>query len=131
MQSVPLLAGHFRMEVVVSGRMKSTFAMAAAFISVATLPSDAASSRKLGAQLPQFAQRRPPVHPGLYVALGDSYTAGPFIPVQQDDPVGCLRSDHNYPHLVAAILGFRLRDVSCSGATTQDMTSPQDVTPVP
>jgi hypothetical protein len=37
-----------------------------------------------------------------YVALGDSYTAGPLIPVQETTPLGCLRSDHNYPHLVAA-----------------------------
>ncbi|MBV8951739.1 MAG: SGNH/GDSL hydrolase family protein [Actinobacteria bacterium] len=63
-----------------------------------------------------------------YVALGDSYTAGPVIPVQQTDPAGCLRSDHNYPHLVAASLdGAVLHDVSCSGATTGDMTSPQSI----
>jgi lysophospholipase L1-like esterase len=63
-----------------------------------------------------------------YVALGDSYTAGPLIPVQQSDPAGCLRSDHNYPHLVASSLdGAVLRDVSCSGATTGDMTTAQSV----
>jgi lysophospholipase L1-like esterase len=66
------------------------------------------------------------------VALGDSYTAGPLIPVQQPDPFGCLRSDHNYPHLVAPALGLPVfRDVSCSGATTDDMTHPQNVTPGP
>ena len=27
-----------------------------------------------------------------YVALGDSYTAGPFIPMQRSDPPGCGRS---------------------------------------
>ena len=69
--------------------------------------------------------------PPVYVALGDSYTAGPVIPVQQNNPAGCLRSDHNYPHLVAATLGLQLRDASCSGATTADMTSPQNVTPGP
>src|SRR5207237_9511985 len=64
-----------------------------------------------------------------YVALGDSYTAGPVIPVLQPDPLGCLRSDHNYPHLVAPFLALPVfRDVSCSGATTDDMTQPQDVT---
>jgi lysophospholipase L1-like esterase len=63
-----------------------------------------------------------------YVALGDSYTAGPLIPVQQTNPAGCLRSDHDYPHLVASSLdGAVLRDVSCSGATTGDMTSAQNV----
>jgi lysophospholipase L1-like esterase len=67
-----------------------------------------------------------------YVALGDSYTAGPIIATQLQDPVGCFRSDHNYPHLVAAALQVRVfRDASCSGAGTDDMTAPQDVTPGP
>jgi hypothetical protein len=35
-----------------------------------------------------------------YVSLGDSYTAGPLIP-NQLPPYGCLKSDHNYPHLAA------------------------------
>lgn len=70
--------------------------------------------------------------PQSYVALGDSYTAGPVIPVQQTDPLGCLRSDHNYPHLVAAALGVStFRDPSCSGAETGDMTNAQDVDPGP
>jgi lysophospholipase L1-like esterase len=61
-----------------------------------------------------------------YVSLGDSYTAGPVIPNQQLNPAGCLRSDHNYPHLVAKSLqGSLLTDVSCSGATTDDMTQAQ------
>ncbi|MGH9176951.1 MAG: SGNH/GDSL hydrolase family protein [Acidimicrobiales bacterium] len=62
-----------------------------------------------------------------YVALGDSYTAGPVIPNQAPDPPGCSRSDHNYPHLVAAWTGAELRDVSCSGATTKDLFAPQAV----
>jgi hypothetical protein len=62
------------------------------------------------------------------VALGDSYAAGPLIPNQLLNPVGCLRSDHNYAHLAAASLGRSLQDVSCSGATTANMTSPQNVT---
>jgi lysophospholipase L1-like esterase len=69
--------------------------------------------------------------PPVYVALGDSYTAGPVIPVQQTNPAGCLRSDHNYPHLLATARGLVLHDVSCSGATTADMTSAQNVTPGP
>lgn len=67
---------------------------------------------------------------GNYVALGDSFTAGPLIPTQQR-PYGCLRSDRNYPHLVAPDLGLELRDVSCSGADTKDMTAPQGVSPGP
>lgn len=73
----------------------------------------------------------PPVNPPNYVALGDSYTAGPLILPQSLDPLGCLRSGRNYPHLVAPATGMELRDVSCSGATTDDMTEPQGVTPGP
>ena len=61
-----------------------------------------------------------------YVALGDSYTAGPGIPNQIPESGGCGRSDHNYPHLVAAALDVsRLRDVSCGSATTAHMTEAQ------
>jgi lysophospholipase L1-like esterase len=62
---------------------------------------------------------------GTYVALGDSYTSGPDIPTQSTNPPGCLRSDHNYPSDAATALGLTLTDVSCSGATTADMSSPQ------
>ncbi len=60
-----------------------------------------------------------------YVALGDSYAAGPVIP-NQIAPLGCLKSDHNYAHLAAPTIGLTLRDPSCSGATTNDMTNPQE-----
>jgi lysophospholipase L1-like esterase len=61
---------------------------------------------------------------GLYVALGDSYAAGPLIPDQIS--AACLRSDHNYPGLVALDLHIAaFRDVSCSGATTNDFTHSQ------
>jgi lysophospholipase L1-like esterase len=84
----------------------------------------------VGLFAPPTAQARKP--PQSYVALGDSYTAGPVIPVQQPDPFGCLRSDRNYPHLVAAALGItNFRDASCSGAETEDMTAPQGVSPGP
>ena len=74
----------------------------------------------------------PPPQSGYqYVALGDWDTAGPLIPTQSDDPAGCQRSDHNYPHLAAAIGTPRFRDVRCSGAATEDMTQPQDVSPGP
>jgi len=63
-------------------------------------------------------------HAANYVALGDSYAAGPVIP-NQIAPLGCLKSDHNYAHLAAPTIGLPLRDPSCSGATTNDMTNPQ------
>lgn len=70
---------------------------------------------------------------GAYVALGDSYTAGPLIPSQSLSPLGCLRSDRNYPHVARAGLTdvADFRDVSCSGATTDDMFTAQGVTPGP
>ena len=66
-----------------------------------------------------------------YVALGDSYAAGPVIPVQLP-PFGCLKSSNNYGHLVQLQLRFaEFRDPTCSGAETDDMTAPQGVTPGP
>jgi lysophospholipase L1-like esterase len=59
-----------------------------------------------GAALPQGAS---------YVALGSSFAAGPGIELQLGT---CARSDHNYPHLVAAALNLVLIDVSCGGAMT-------------
>lgn len=67
---------------------------------------------------------------GEYVALGDSFTAGPLIPLQIQ-PFGCLKSNNNYAHLTARRLGLPLKDPSCSGAETEDMTNPQGVTPGP
>jgi hypothetical protein len=104
---------------VIAHKKAGRIGAAVAFTALVALPAAG-----FGAAAAQVDQR-------LYVALGDSYTAGPVIPVQQTDPAGCLRSDHNYPHLVAAGLGVHLRDASCSGATTADMTSPQGVTPGP
>ena len=61
--------------------------------------------------------------PDTYVALGDSYTAGPLIPNQVS--LDCLKSDQNYPSLVAPATGLpKFRDNSCSGATTEDMYQP-------
>jgi lysophospholipase L1-like esterase len=63
-----------------------------------------------------------------YVALGDSYTSGPFIPVQRTDPLGCGRSTANYPSVLADSLGVDdFDDVSCAGADTTNLTRPQSV----
>jgi lysophospholipase L1-like esterase len=70
--------------------------------------------------------------PDNYVALGDSYTAGPLITPQDPAIPGCIRSDANYPNLIAPDLGLpAFRDVSCSGAETEDMFATQDVDPNP
>lgn len=63
-----------------------------------------------------------------YVALGDSYAAGPLIP-NPVLPLGCLKSSNNYPRLAAPGIGLTLRDATCSGATTVHMTNPQNVDP--
>jgi lysophospholipase L1-like esterase len=69
--------------------------------------------------------------PLVYVALGDSYTSGPLVPNPVGEPVDCGRSDHNYPHLVAAALAVDVfRDVSCGSATIDDFTSPQTGLPL-
>lgn len=68
---------------------------------------------------------------GRYVALGDSYAAGPLIPLQTGQPAGCLRSNQNYPSVLATSAGADVVDVSCSGARTDDLTAPQPVRPGP
>jgi lysophospholipase L1-like esterase len=70
--------------------------------------------------------------PDTYVALGDSYVAGPLIPSQSTQPLGCLRSNRNYPSVARpSITVKRFVDVSCSGATTDDMFAAQGVSPGP
>lgn len=61
-----------------------------------------------------------------YVALGDSYTAGPLVPLQTPGPLGCFRSSANYPAQLAAM--FRVRtftDVSCSAARSEHLFESQ------
>lgn len=63
--------------------------------------------------------------PSVYVAMGDSYAAGPLI-LPMTDPFVCVRSALNYAHLLAQQLGVTtLRDVTCSSATTKDFSNPQ------
>ncbi len=62
----------------------------------------------------------------VYVAMGDSYTAAPLFPLAESEQInGCLRSDQNYPALVASQIDAELIDVSCSGASTTSMFSKQ------
>ncbi|AWB92751.1 SGNH/GDSL hydrolase family protein [Aeromicrobium chenweiae] len=57
-----------------------------------------------------------------YVALGDSYTAGPQLNPTDSSSGACLRSTKNYAHLVAkAIDAASFTDASCSGATTDNV----------
>lgn len=66
-----------------------------------------------------------------YVALGDSYAAGfglpaPATPTRPAYP-GCAQTSLDYPHRLAAQLKLQLTDASCSGATTADFYTPQNV----
>jgi len=59
--------------------------------------------------------------PPRYVAMGDSYSAATgVLPVVPTAPPQCLRSTRNYPHVIAARIDVRLRDVTCGGADTGD-----------
>ncbi len=61
-----------------------------------------------------------------YVALGDSYTSAPFVPIPDLLSLGCARSYSNYPKMVAGALGiYHFTDVSCGGADTTHMLNPQ------
>jgi lysophospholipase L1-like esterase len=65
---------------------------------------------------------------GPYVALGDSYTAGPLVPTPTGSPILCGRSTNDYPADVArAISPSSFVNASCSSATTVDMTQSQSL----
>ncbi|MER5780159.1 SGNH/GDSL hydrolase family protein [Streptomyces mobaraensis] len=79
----------------------------------------AATALAAGAAAPATAAT--PAHGGeRYVALGDSYTSAPGVPTQSGGD--CARSSVNYPSLTAKALHQKsFKDVSCSGAKTDDM----------
>lgn len=67
--------------------------------------------------------------PKSMVALGDSFASGPLVPVQYEQPYGCLRSSNNYAQQVARQLDLALVDVTCSGASTKHMWETHGVSP--
>jgi lysophospholipase L1-like esterase len=63
-----------------------------------------------------------------YVALGDSFTASPLTGLPVGVPLGCNRTQNNYPRLVAEALEVaQFVDRSCGGATTRNLFSKQTV----
>ena len=62
------------------------------------------------------------------MAMGSSFAAGPGIPpAEPGGAPDCARSQNNYANDVARGIGANLTDVSCSGATTDDiLTTDQD-----
>lgn len=60
-----------------------------------------------------------------YVAIGDSFTAGPMVRAQMP-LLGCMQSSVNYPKRLAEELGIEeITDVSCSGAVMNDLYEKQ------
>jgi lysophospholipase L1-like esterase len=97
------------------------------FAALAALGAAALTSLQL---LPAaVATPGPNGEPTTMVALGDSYASGPVIPVQVEQPWGCLRSSNNYAHQVARALDLALTDVTCSGASTKHMWETHGVSP--
>jgi len=121
-----------RMTTLMTRRMACTaFSIAGIALSLAacstasgTTPASVATS-PAGAATPATARPASEVPQGSYVALGDSYTAGPDIPDQTGTTAGCDQSTSSYPYLVAQSLRLQLTDMSCSGATIADLSAPQ------
>jgi lysophospholipase L1-like esterase len=90
--------------------------------SAANNDSAAGSPSKDGSDTSSSTANKPEV--AKYVALGDSYTAAPLVPVT-DVANGCFRSSGNYPTLAAKALGSQLQDRSCGGADTTSFATAQ------
>lgn len=69
-----------------------------------------------------YQGRRAPAGNHQYVALGSSFGAGPGVPSRDPtSPALCIRSDNNYAHQLARLRHLDLTDVTCSGATAQNV----------
>jgi lysophospholipase L1-like esterase len=69
-----------------------------------------------------YQGKRAPAGNSDYVALGSSFGAGPGVPDRDPtSPVLCIRSANNYAHQLAALRHLDLTDVTCSGATAQNV----------
>jgi lysophospholipase L1-like esterase len=102
---------------------RTILSVLAAFVALTGLVAAPSASALLGAGTELEEPQR-------YVALGDSYAAGPLIPLQEE-PWGCLKSTNNYPKFLARNLGLDLVDATCSGAQSKHMTESQGVSPRP
>ncbi len=64
-----------------------------------------------------------------YVAMGDSYAAAPSVP-EPAPPLGCGKSTNDYPSVLARRLApSDFIDVTCGGATTNDIVHQAEQTP--
>lgn len=62
-----------------------------------------------------------------YVALGDSYASGFGLvtPLTGTPVPGCAQNSADYPRVTAAALGIQVTDVTCAGASSQNILQPQ------
>ena len=108
------------------GHLGATTVMIALLVALSACTSGSAPD-DVPAATTTATQPAPTKTPGVttpsYVALGDSFTAGPGIDPEQPDTGFCQRSQQNWPSLLAASLDLDLTDVSCSGATTADLVA--------
>jgi lysophospholipase L1-like esterase len=108
------------------GNLKPTTAACAAFSTAAiALLLAACSAVSAGTQPTAAVPPAGAVPQSSYVALGDSYTAGPDIPHQVGVTAGCEQSSSSYPRLLAQSLRLKLTDMSCSGAVIASLATPQ------
>ncbi|MFM9378883.1 SGNH/GDSL hydrolase family protein [Gordonia sp. VNK21] len=78
---------------------------------------------------PAQVQARPAVN---YVNLGDSFSAASGVsPQVPGGSPNCSQSQRNTAHVIAAKYRYRLTDVSCGGAKTEDFFHPQAGTSKP
>jgi hypothetical protein len=105
----------------VRSRIRPVAAVVAVAAAVATACAGAPPQER--AAVPsQTSIPRPATGP-RYVAMGDSAAAAPLVP-QQAAPTGCLKSTNDYPSVLARRIGAAsFRDVTCSGARTEDLLS--------
>jgi lysophospholipase L1-like esterase len=108
------------------GNPRSAAAMGAMFsVAGIALSVTACSGSLAGTPSAAATSSAAAVPRGSYVALGDSYTAGPGIPDQVGLTAGCEQSSSSYPYLVAQRLRLHLTDMSCGSAAIASLTTPQ------
>lgn len=102
-----------------SRRIASLLVLAAAALLIVSACTSSGSTPEPSEATPSAATSAPAVTDADYVALGDSYSAGPGIQPPDTEQPQCVRSEANWPNLLADAEGLDLVDVSCSGATTE------------
>lgn len=106
-----------------SGRIAGVVAVMSVLLAgCSSSPGDPSPTRTATTTTPAPTRAPDPPDVRSYVAIGDSFTAGPGLSDVRDGGQFCLRSDHNWPSLLARRLdAASFVDVSCAGATTGDV----------